>query len=236
MKMKHSTVSRIMLGAVFCWLLAACSPAATSTQEAMLTTPTIAAAQAEAMAKPTKDVMMKPTAVMAGSTPDAMVEPTGEAMAQPTEQATMMITGRAWLDTPLTDVTTGQSFKLSDFKGQIVLVEGIAAWCTNCLRQQRELAQLHQQIGDQAQSVAIDIDLNEDAELLKKHAETNGFDWRYAVATPDLAQALADEFGSHFLNPPSVPMFLLDKEGSVHLLDFGHKPVDYLTQQIQSYQ
>jgi hypothetical protein len=31
-------------------------------------------------------------------------------------------------------------------------------------------------------------------------------------------------------------MFLLDKEGGVHLLDFGQKSVDYLTQQIQMYQ
>jgi len=144
--------------------------------------------------------------------------------------------GPAWLDTPLTDVNSGQAFKLSDFRGQIVLVEGMAVWCVNCLRQQRELVRLHQQIGDAAISVSIDVDLNEDEPLLKRHAEVNGFTWRYAIATPELARAFADEFGNTFLNPPSVPMFLIDKQGGVHLLDFGQKTVEYLTAQIQSYQ
>ncbi len=195
-----------MLSIVFALVLVACSPAAAPANEVAM------AKSIEAMTKPTEDAMMKPT------------------------ENAMMSKGPAWLDTSLTDVNTGQSFKLSDFKDKVVLVEGMAAWCTNCLRQQRELVKLHQQIGDQALSVAIDIDLNEDAALLKKHAEANGFNWRYAVATPGLAQALAAEFGSSFLNPPSVPMFLLDKEGGVHLLDFGQKSVDYLTQQIQMYQ
>jgi hypothetical protein len=98
------------------------------------------------------------------------------------------------------------------------------------------LVNLHQQIGDAAISVAIDVDLNEDAALLKKHAERYGFNWRYAVATPELAKDLAAEFGDQFLNPSSVPMFLIDKAGGVHLLDFGQKSVAYLTQQIQTYQ
>lgn len=165
--------------------------------------------------------------------------PTRDAMAKPTEASaddTMMSNRPAWFDIPLHDVNSGETFRLSNLKGQIVLVEGMAVWCTNCLRQQRELVRLHEQIGDAVISVAIDVDLNEDEALLRKHAERNGFDWRYAIATPELARALADEFGSKFLNPPSVPMFLIDKEGGVHLLDFGQKSVDYLVQQIQMYQ
>jgi len=165
--------------------------------------------------------------------------PTRDAVAKPTEASaddTMMSKRPAWFDIPLHDVNSGEAFRLSDLKGQIVLVEGMAVWCTNCLRQQRELVRLHEQIGDAAVSVAIDVDLNEDEALLRKHAERNGFDWRYAVATPELARALADEFDNKFLNPPNVPMFLIDEEDSVHLLDFGQKNVDYLVQQIQMYQ
>ena len=180
---------------------------------------------------PTLEKPVKPTE-------ETAAKPAEEAMAQPTEAASTetLTKSPAWLDIQLTDVNSGALFRLSDFRGQIVLVEGMAVWCTNCLRQQRELARLHGQIGDTALSVSIDVDLNEDEALLKTHADRNGFTWRYAVAAPELAQALVDEFGSSFLNPPSVPMFLIDREGGVHLLDFGAKSVEYLIEQIEMYQ
>jgi hypothetical protein len=35
---------------------------------------------------------------------------------------------RAWLDTELTDVSTGETFRLSDFKGRPVLLHAFAVW------------------------------------------------------------------------------------------------------------
>ena len=216
----QSGPSRVLfVGLIVAMSLAACSTGAPAPA---------APAAGGAVPAPTRNTQAQPTEA-------AMVKPTADAMVKPAGDAAMH-TGPAWFDISLKDVNSGQAFKLSDFKGQIVLVEGMAAWCTNCLRQQRELISLHGQIGDAAISVAIDVDLNEDEALLRQHAERNGFDWRYAVATPELAQALADAFGNQFLNPPSVPMFLIDKECGVHLLDFGHKTVAYLTAQIQTYQ
>jgi thiol-disulfide isomerase/thioredoxin len=199
--MKRKLLPVAMLSIVFVLMLAACSPAAAPTKEAAMAKPTETMTKptedtmmkptADAMMEPTHDVMMEPTAdAMAKPTADAMMKPTTDAMMKPTEEA-MMSKGPVWLDTPLTDVNTGQSFKLSDFKGQVVLVEGIAAWCSNCLQQQRELAKLHEEIGDEALSVAIDIDLQEDAALLKKHAETNGIDWHSAEASPELPEPLS---------------------------------------------
>ena len=141
-----------------------------------------------------------------------------------------------WLDIELRDVNSGEMFKLSDFEGQIVFVEQMAVWCTNCRRQQHELVKLHEQIGDAAISIAIDVDLNENEELLKRHAETYGFDWRYAVATPELVEAFVARFGNQIINPSSVPMLLIDKQGDVHLLEFGHKTVEYLIGVIDSFQ
>jgi len=226
--MKIMNVRPVFAALIASMVLAACGGAATPTLDAMV--------------KPAEATLPQPTedAMMAKPTEDAMLpKPTEDAMMKPTESAmgdAMMSNSPAWFDIALKDVNSGQAFKLSDFKGQIVLVEGMAAWCTTCLRQQRELVNLHDQIGDAAISVAIDVDLNEDEALLKRHAESNGFTWRYAIGGPELVQALAAEFGNKFLNPPSVPMFLIDKDGGVHLLDFGIKSVEYLTAQIQSYQ
>lgn len=198
-----------------------------------------APASGGAVPAPTRPATVAPTAdaVQSKPTAEAMAdEPSDAAMTDKPAEDAVTDNSPAWFAIALKDVNSGETFKLSDFKGQVVLVEGIAVWCTNCLSQQRELVRLHQQIGDAALSVAIDVDLNENETQLRQHAERNGFDWRYAIATPELAQALADEFGAQFLNPPGVPMFLIDPDGGVHLLDFGHKSVDYLTQQIQAYQ
>lgn len=34
----------------------------------------------------------------------------------------------AWLDTRLTDAVTGESFRISDFAGEPVLIQGFAVW------------------------------------------------------------------------------------------------------------
>jgi thiol-disulfide isomerase/thioredoxin len=192
--------------------LAACAPAQT-----VAVTPT----EDTMMAQPTENAMMP--------------QPTAEAVAQPTGEA-MMNAMPDWLATPLTDVNSGQTFKLSDFHGKPVLVEAMAVWCTNCLALQHQISTLRQQIGDSAVVVSLDVDLNEDTNLLKQHAERNGFDWHYAVASADLVKALAAQFGNQVLNPPSTPVFIVDKDGGVHLLDFGTKSADYLAKQLAAYE
>jgi thiol-disulfide isomerase/thioredoxin len=203
-------------------LMAACQPAARVTQLPV------------APAQPTEAAMMDDSPPTEEAMDQATTE--DEAMDEPTPEGETMADAPEWFNIALTDVNSGETFTFADFKGQIVLVEQMAAWCTNCLAQQRELVELHSQIGDAAISIAIDVDLNENEDILRRHAQSRGFDWRYAVATPELIRAFVDEFGSSVLNPPSVPMFLIDKEGGVHLLDFGHKTVAYLTEQIQTYQ
>jgi hypothetical protein len=83
----------------------------------------------------------------------------------------------AWFNAQLTDVNTGKSFKMADFKGKVVLVETMAVWCSDCLKQQNEVKALHAQLGqrDDFVSVALDIDLNENDGTLKAHAMNRGF-------------------------------------------------------------
>jgi cytochrome oxidase Cu insertion factor (SCO1/SenC/PrrC family) len=190
---------------------------------------------------PTADAMMKkdaPTAeaMMAEATPtvDTMMKkdaPTADAMmskATPTADAMMgqdAMATPAWFNAHLTDVNTGKSFKIADYKGKVVLVETMAVWCSECLKQQNEVKALHAQLGqrDDFVSVAVDIDPNENDGTLKAHAMNRGFDWTYAVAPAAVAREIGQLYGAQFLNPTSTPMLIIDRQGRAHPLPFGIK-------------
>lgn len=131
----------------------------------------------------------------------------------------------AYFSTSLTDVSTGQNFTIQGNQGKVILVENMAMWCTTCLRQQGEVKTLHAQLGerDDFLSVGLDIDPNENAQDLKAYLANNGFDWLYAVPPAEVVREIDQLYGTQFLNPPSAPMFIIDRKGQVHPLPFGVK-------------
>ena len=148
-----------------------------------------------------------------------------------------MMTLPDWYTTPLTDVQTGETFTIADLKGKVILVETMAMWCSNCMRQQREVKTLHENLGerDDFVSIGLDIDINEDADSLKDYVARNGFDWKYAVATPELAREIASLYGDQFLNPPSTPILIIDRKGTAHTLPFGVKSARQLEEALQPF-
>lgn len=181
------------------------------------------------------------TACGGASAPDAMMDkeiPTPDVMmpkeAPPTDA---MMESPAWFSAALTDVHTGQTFSIQDFKGKVILVETMAVWCSNCLKQQTQVKALHGQIRERDDfiSIGLDIDPNEDAAKLKSFVENQGFDWLYVVSPADVSREIAALYGNQFLNPPSTPMFVIDRQGVVHPLPFGIKSSDELLQFIQPF-
>ena len=175
----------------------------------------------EAMMEKSADTMME-------STPDAMMESTPDAMMDKSSDMSSddaMMELPAWFSAALPDAAMGDNFMVQDFKGKVVLVETMAMWCPTCLRQQKEVQALHDLLGqrDDFISVGIDIDLNENLADLKAYTAKNGFDWTYTVATADVAREIGNLYGQQFLNPPSAPMFIIDRHGEVHPLPFGVK-------------
>lgn len=209
----------VLLGAILLtFALAACSAPA---------------APADSMMKkesPPADAMMKKDA----PTADAMMKkesPTVAAMMDKTTTATP-----AWFSANLTDVNTGKSFQIADFKGKVVLVETMAVWCSTCLQQQKQVQALHQLVKrDDLVSIALDIDPNENDATLKAHAAKNSFDWKYAVAPAIVSREIGNLYGAQFLNPPSAPMFVIDREGKAHLLPFGVKSAQDLKTAVETY-
>jgi hypothetical protein len=131
----------------------------------------------------------------------------------------------AWYSAPLTDVNTGAIFTIEESLGKVFLVETLATWCSNCYRQQLEVAGFHELLGerDDFESLGVDIDPNEDVPLLTGYVRKNGFDWLYVVASNEMIDEISSLYGPQFLNPPSTPMLIIDKQGNFHPLGFGLK-------------
>ena len=151
-----------------------------------------------------------------------MEESADETMA---ESAETEMFGPDWFNVELADVNTGETFKVADFQGKVILVETMAVWCPICTQQQQQIRALHGQLGerDDFVSLSLDIDPNESPDFLKSHVDRYGFNWSYAVAPPEVSREIGDLYGRSFLNPPAAPMFVIDRQGEVHLLPFGVK-------------
>ena len=139
----------------------------------------------------------------------------------------------AWLATELTDVSTGETFTLAEFAGTPVLLESFAVWCPICTNQQKQVRALHEEVGDEVVSIALNTDPNEDDDKVAAHIARHGFDWRYAVAPAELILALKEEFGVGILNAPSAPMVLICPDQNVReMLKRGVKRANFLQEQV----
>lgn len=144
------------------------------------------------------------------------------------DDTAMMTSGPEWLALPLTNARSGETFTLADFSGKTVFVETMATWCSNCRRQLQNVSAAKGQLGDDVIFVALSVETNiSDAELAR-YADNEGFDWLFAVATPELLQKLADEYGRAILNPPSTPHFIVRPDGSTTDLVTGIDSPDTL--------
>lgn len=212
MKTKQVLFNLVLLMA---FIVSACSGASTPTADAMMDKET-----------PTAEAMMD----KATPTADAMMD-------KETPTADAMMEAPAWYSASLTDASTGQAFKINDFKGKVILVEAMAIWCPTCLKQQEQVKALQTSLGqrDDFVSIGLDIDPNEDLVSLKSYVENNGFDWLYAVSNADVSSELSSLYGDQFLNPPSTPIVIIDRHGEAHPMPFGLKSADELLKFIQPF-
>lgn len=142
-----------------------------------------------------------------------------------------------WFDVELTDVRTGETFTMSDFAGEVVLVETMAVWCPTCIFQGHEVSEMHKMLDDPGDviSVSLDVDLHEEAPALKEYLEEFAFDWRFAISPLEVSRALGNLYSAQYLNPPLSPMLIIDRKGEVHPLEFGDKDAESLLTSLQPF-
>ncbi len=162
-----------------------------------------------------------PSVIPAGSTPPPS---SGGSLVAPS-----VMLDQVWATSPLIDVATGETFRIADHAGTVIIIEAMAIWCANCRTQQADVtAALEQLPAGSVVFVALDVDPNEDGGSLAAYRAKNGFAGRYAIAGLEVARALSAEFGDQVLNPPSTPMVIVGTDGRVTLTGFGHKSVDQI--------
>ena len=223
MRNKITITSLLLLGAIFA---AGCSGAMPTTEGSPS-----AAAEVESTSVESHDAEMD-SADMDESMNDPMNE---ESEMDSSEMTDASMDTPAWFDIPLTNVNTGETFTINALKGNVVLVETLAMWCSNCLKQQKEVAELHTLLGKQDGfiSLGLDIDPNEQADDLKAYTAKNGFTWEYAIAPAEVTRDLGNLYDAQFLNPPSTPMLIIDRNGQVHPLPFGIKSAKKLFEELE---
>ncbi len=139
----------------------------------------------------------------------------------------------AWMEIKLTDVNSGQEFRISDFKGKPITLESFAVWCPTCLSQQKEIQKLKEIEGESIIHISLDTDPNEDETKIREHLARNGFDWYFAVSPIELSKALIDEFGLAVVSAPSAPVILICQDQSSRLLRRGVKSAADLLSEIE---
>ena len=159
-----------------------------------------------------------------GTPPDASESPPDPTAASPVIDA-------AWATAELTDVATGEPFRIADLAGKTVIVETMAIWCPSCRAQQGDVqAALDQLDPERVAYVVLDVDPSESGPALAQYQTQNGFEGTYAIAGQEVARALRDEFGDQVLNPPSTPIILIGTDGRVTLTDYGHKSAETIVE------
>ncbi len=140
----------------------------------------------------------------------------------------------AWQNIELTDARTGETFTLASFSGKTVFVEPMATWCTNCRQQLGNVREARAQLGSDVVFIGLSLETNLASADLAQYQSDQGFDWTFAVMTPELLQGLAETFGRSITSAPSTPHFVIRPDGSYTDLVTGIDPVDQIVSQIQA--
>lgn len=129
-----------------------------------------------------------------------------------------------WQTLPLTDARTGETFMLGGLGGT-VYVEPMATWCSNCRTQLENVQAAQAQVSEaEVTFVALSVETTLEPAALAEYADEQGFDFTFAVMTPELLRALASEFGQSVTNPPATPHFVIYPDGTRGELMTGFSP------------
>lgn len=135
--------------------------------------------------------------------------------------------------TQLTDVTTGESYSIAEInEGKVIVIDIMAVWCVICRAQAVELKRAVPSWGDQVEVIMLDVDPSEDADMLRAYGEQQKYTWKLSLSPREISLKLRNQFGPTVLNNTLVPLIVIDRQGELHRLRNGVKPVDEILAEV----
>ena len=125
----------------------------------------------------------------------------------------------------LTDVD-GQSFKLSDFQGKVIILDFMATWCRPCRMEMHELIEVWQKYEGEIVIISIDVDPTEsDEDIRNFYLDFNDATWIWAKNASDLVQ---------FHQVSAIPtLVIIDQEGKITFKHTGLMSSSLLIEEIE---
>jgi hypothetical protein len=141
---------------------------------------------------------------------------------------------REWQEMSLKDVVSGTNFKISDFRGSVVIIEFMATHYLPGEQQRNELVKV-QQMMPEAVLISLDADLAEDESNLAAYVQSRNYTWRFAVVPLEMSVLVISQYGQKTIEASSMSLLILDKSGRPHLLRYDFKRADEIITEARKY-
>jgi len=132
----------------------------------------------------------------------------------------------AYLRYEMMDVN-GQTFRLEDYRGKVVVMDMFATWCGPCEYQIGELQRIYERYSaSDVVILSIDIDERETISQVQEFKAEHDAPWRFGMTTPEIS--------SRFPASSIPTLYYLDREGNVVDKAVGAESYDDLRSRIDA--
>jgi thiol-disulfide isomerase/thioredoxin len=135
--------------------------------------------------------------------------------------------GKPAPDLQMTD-TAGQSFRVSDYKGKVLLLDFWASWCKPCIAQFPDIKRMIQRFEKKPLAVVgINVDVAERVEAGKKVMADYQLTWRQIIEGKGLLHPVCQVFGRLPERGEGFPMYIaIDERGIARYATTDYKKME----------